>query len=264
MPLRQHRESLDALYRQYAHARYIHPDPLEFLYRFDDVADREIVGLIASSLAYGRVAQILRSVESALERMDGSPARFLRDTAPTKIRSRTRGFVHRFTTDDDLARLLIGMKTLLKRYGSLNAAFAGKLSPGDVTVLPALAAFARELNDCGGGERNYLVVSPADGSACKRMNLYLRWMVRRVDVDLGGWRGVDPSMLVVPLDTHMHRLAMRLGATRRKSGDLRTAMEITSAFALLAPDDPVRYDFPLTRMGIYPGAQVPDFLRPRG
>ncbi len=96
-----------------------------------------------------------------------------------------------------------------------------------------------------------LLPSPGKGSACKRLNLFLRWMVRSDDVDPGGWSGVDAGKLIVPLDTHMHRMGLEVGLTRRKQADMQAALEVTRAFRTIAPEDPVRYDFALTRLGIH-------------
>jgi len=123
-------------------------------------------------------------------------------------------------------------------------------------LLPALGRFVDELCSAAGGLDDHLLPRPERGSACKRLNLWLRWMVRRDAVDPGGWTGVSPAQLVVPLDVHMHRICRALGLTRREAADLRTAVEITDAFRSFAPDDPVRYDFALTRLGIRPGPEA--------
>ena len=136
------------------------------------------------------------------------------------------------------------------RHGTLEACFREGLREEDETVLPALDRFAARLREAYNGRGNYLVSSPCDGSACKRMHLYLRWMVRRDSVDPGPWRGVPAAKLVAPLDTHMHRVALRLGLTRRKQANGATAVEITRAFRRIVPKDPVKYDFALTRPGI--------------
>ena len=252
-------DMLELLYRRLNRREYVHPDPLEFLYRYDDPRDREVVGLVASSLAYGRVAQILASVERALGPLGDSPARFIEDASAGKLRKLFAGFRHRFTTGDELAAMLAGAARLAEEHGSLGGAFAEFMSPGDETVLPALGRFTRELSSAGDLGRCHLVPDPRRGSACKRLLLYLRWMVRRDAVDPGGWDLVPASKLVVPLDTHMFRLCRAMGLTARKGADIRAALEVTAAFRGLAPDDPVRYDFALTRLGINPDVSASDF-----
>jgi len=252
------RSRLDRLYTEYNKPELIHPDPLEFLGQYDDVKDREIVGLVASSLAYGRVSQILRSVESVLDRMKPSPYIFLTKSSNKRIRDTFKGFKHRFSTDSDLSNLLIGTKCAIERYGSLNECFLRGYDVSHDTIQPALTSFVNLLTRHG-GETN-LLSDPAKGSACKRLHLFLRWMVREDDVDPGGWKGISPSKLIVPLDTHMHKIGLGLNMTKRRQGNLKTAAEITKAFAKICPDDPTKYDFALTRFGIRDDMQMEDMF----
>jgi len=243
-------ELLEELYNRYNRREFVHPDPLEFLYDYEESADREVVALVASSLAYGKVAQILKSVGAVLERMGPSPAGFLRVSSSRSLEDGFRGFKHRMTTGRDLARVLAGAQTAIERYGSLNACFVSNMGPDDETVIPALSSFVAEISGESGGACGFHLPSPVKGSACKRLNLFLRWLVRKDEVDPGGWEGVPAARLVVPLDTHMYKICFKLGLTRRKQADLRTALEITSRFRDIAPEDPVKYDFALTRLGI--------------
>ncbi|MCJ7745816.1 MAG: TIGR02757 family protein [Actinobacteria bacterium] len=243
-------ESLEGLYNKYNRREFVHPDPLEFLYSYDELADREIVALIASLLAYGKVAQILKSVGAVLERMGPSPAEFLAASSDRSLVHELSGFKHRMTTGQDLARVLEGAKRVIERYGSLNGCFVSGIRKGDETVIPALSSFVAEISEESGGSCEFHLPSPDRGSACKRLNLFLRWLVRKDEVDPGGWEGVPPSKLVVPLDTHMHKICFEHGLTKRRQADLRTALEITSRFRGITPDDPVKYDFALTRLGI--------------
>jgi len=245
------KEKLDRLYEQYNQRKYVHPDPLEFLYFFDDIRDREIVGLIASSLAYGKVAQILKSVSRVLEIMGCSPTDYLHSTSDNEIMHHFDSFVHRFAKGKHLSALLIGIKRSIDEYGSLYNCFLSGFSNSDDTVMPALSAFSKIItgtgSDCHPG---HLIPSPDKGSACKRLNLFLRWMIRCDDVDPGGWYGIAASKLIVPLDTHMFQIAGQLGLTKRNQANLKTAIEITKGYKCWSPDDPVRYDFALTRFGI--------------
>jgi uncharacterized protein (TIGR02757 family) len=240
---------LERLYALYNRQEYVHPDPLEFLYRYRDPLDREIVGLISSSLAYGQVSQIIKSVQLVLGRMP-SPRDFLLRSSLKSLRHALAQFRHRFTSGHELACMLFGAGRILKRYGSLNECFRKGMGRRDGSVIPALSAFVAKMNQASGVQLGYLLPSPENGSACKRPNLFLRWMVRRDDVDPGGWRGISSSKLIVPLDTHMHKISLALGLTRRRQGDMRTALEITQAFRRFSPQDPAKYDFALTRLGI--------------
>ncbi len=254
------KEILEELYSRYNHRKFVHPDPLEFLYPYTDLRDREIVALIASCLAYGRVIQILRSVASVLGRMDPSPYLFLMNASYKQIRASFSGFKHRFTGEEDLSSMLWAVRAAIEEYGSLQQCFMAELKEDDETVLPALTAFVKALSlkfpRCLDG----FLPCPSKRSACKRLHLFLRWMVRRDEVDPGGWDLVPVSKLMVPLDTHMHRMGLVLRLTTRKQADLQTAIEITNAFRKVAPHDPVRYDFALTRLGIRDDLSPQEFI----
>jgi uncharacterized protein (TIGR02757 family) len=254
------KKKLEELYSFYNDRKFVHPDPLEFLYDYPDPFDMELVGLIASSLAYGRVAQILKSVSIVLEKMPGSPRKFLMESSDKAIRSACSGFKHRFTTGDEMASMLISARGLIEEFGTLQECFLTSFSKNDETVLPALAAFIRRFNGDDPDSKNSLLPSPEKGSACKRLNLFLRWMVREDAVDPGGWKGIPASKLIIPLDTHMYRICSSLKMTCRKPADMVTALEITDYFRKISPEDPVRYDFAITRLGIRDDAESGPFI----
>ncbi|NLO90411.1 MAG: TIGR02757 family protein [Elusimicrobia bacterium] len=238
--------ALEQLYKRYNKREYVHPDPLEFLYRFDDVRDRELAGLVAASLAYGNVRQILKSVDKTLAAMGKSPRRYVEKTPAKTLLSDFSSFKHRFTTGAEMAALLNNAAAAVKKYGSLHACALEHHAQGGGGRGAALRGLAAELRPGA----PTLIPDPQASSALKRLNLYFRWMVRSDNVDPGGWDGLPPSALLVPLDTHMHRIARMLCLTARNPADMKTAVEITSAFAAYAPEDPVKYDFCLTRFGI--------------
>ena len=213
--------------------------------------------MIASSLAYGRVTQILRSVHAVLDCMGPHPARYLSDAGTQKIRRDFKGFRHRFNDGRDLADLLIGIKNALET-GSLQAIFSAGVHAGG-TVDAGLSALVDELVRPT-GRRSFLLADPKSGSACKRLHLLLRWLVRSDRVDIGLWDAVAPADLTVPLDTHMHAFAKRLGLTGRKSAGSATAAEVTDAYRQICPHDPVRYDFALTRLGMRGDCHAAEFL----
>jgi uncharacterized protein (TIGR02757 family) len=241
---------LDVLYQQYNRRELVYPDPLVFLYAYPDIRDREIAGLVASSLAYGRVAQIYKSLSWVLEKMGVSPYLFLKQSTRQSLNNALDGFSHRFATAENLANLMQAIKGVLDHYGSIYGCFLDGLTTESDTVLPALARFVAALTAGNSQGLGHLIPLPERGSACKRLNLFLRWMVRKDDVDPGGWDQVAASKLIIPLDVHMHRVGIRMGFTRRKQADMRTALEITRSFSRMIPDDPLRYDFTLCRMGM--------------
>jgi len=245
--------ALEKLYGHYNRFEHIHPDPLEFVYLYDTKPDRELSAFIASALAYGRVRQILRSVRSVLDIMGPSPSSFLRENRHAAIRKAYKFFKHRFTTGEILSDLLVALRKITLEYGSLESCFLAGFSEHDPNILPALTGLVKKLERACGRMIPMFLPSPEGGSACKRLNLFLRWMVRSDNVDPGIWQSIPASHLIVPLDTHMHRIASAMGLTSRKQADMRCAIEITDAFSAIRPDDPVRYDFALTRLGIKPG-----------
>ena len=257
------REVFERLYASLNRREFVHPDPLELLYGYPRLCDREVVGLIVACLAYGRVGQILKSASAVLAKMGCSPFEFVMRAPRRALRQRLSGFRHRFTTGDELVALIVGIRRVVEQFGSLQDCFVAGLGSADETVAGALAFFTSELAAGASGSTNTLLPSPGRGSACKRLNLFLRWMVRNDEVDPGGWERVAASRLIVPLDTHMHRIGLALGLTSRRSPTLRAALEITESFKRIAPNDPVRYDFALTRLAMTGGAALDDFLGDR-
>lgn len=241
------RKTLEEVYNRYTRRTFVNGDPLMFLYRYADVGDREIAALIASALAYGNVKQIERSVGRVLEIMGTSPRRFLMKSNRKSLDSAFAGFKHRWTTGEDLSILLLGKAHAIRTYGSLEACFVRGLDAGDEDIVPASNRFVEEVSN---GGRSTLLPSPCRGSACKRLNLFLRWMVRDDRVDPGGWKAVSPSKLLVPLDTHMYRMCIGMGMSTRKTADLKTVREVTAAFREICPNDPAKYDFALTRVSM--------------
>jgi len=220
----------------------------------------EIAALLAAELAYGKVQQIEKSLTDLLGRMGDSPFEFVGDFDGRK-RAKLKDFKHRFTTGDDISDLLILLKDVLKRHGSIEKFFAQGYNSDDKDIIPALSKFCDSLlemhakthNGCIPKGLGYLLVRPAAGSACKRLNLFLRWMVRDDDVDTGLWRSIDKSKLIVPVDVHMSRLCRILGFYDHETVSLKTAIKITESFAEVEPGDPVKYDFALSRIGILEG-----------
>ncbi len=244
---------LDELYNFYNNRKFVHPDPLEFLYNYKDFEDIEVVGIISAVLSYGKVQQILKSVSFILERLGQHPAKFLKDNNKDFLISKFEkyyiSFKHRFTTSAEIINFLLNIKSVLEKYKTLNNCFL-KTYNEEHGILPALHFFIKELrlNECS--YYNSLLPKPYGKCAYKRLNLFLRWMVRKDNIDLGIWQGISTSSLIIPLDIHMYRIAKNLNLTQRKQSDIITAIEITQSLKKFDPYDPVKYDFALTRLPI--------------
>ncbi len=231
-------------------------DPIEFPGRFSNPRDVEVAGLLGAALAYGRADLFKPKVDSLLSVMGGSPAAFVAELTVPRAAKLLDGFVYRFNLGADVAVLLLGMGKVLRERGSLEAAFVGETQHGRLSSFCSTireSAPLREILRRVGPTRGlaHLLPSPLGAGAAKRLNLYLRWMVRGPDgTDFGVWKRVKPAELVIPLDTHVMRMARLLGLTARKDATWRTAEEVTASLRLLDPADPVRYDFALCHYGM--------------
>ncbi len=253
---------LDSLSRSYA-AAIDQRDPIRFAASYERPEDREVAAWIASAFSYGRVETILASVGRILAALGPRPARALDRISDFQrfAREDLAGFRHRFHSAQDAATLLYAIASARVDAGSVRAFFERDHRPEErdvggllVRVVDRILAFdwrpANERRTLPAvSPARFFFPSPASGSACKRWNLYLRWMVRKDALDLGLWSGIPTSRLVIPTDTHVHRVARRLGLTRRKAADWKTAREITDRLAHFDPEDPVRYDYALCEIG---------------
>lgn len=239
---------LDCLYDRYNDPQYIDPDPLVFVYHYKEQPDREIAGFIAACFAYGRVEMIMKTVDRILTGLGPDPAGFLSGSTRRDLEQMFDGFCYRFATRIHLVNLLMGLKGVVARFSSLEACFQTGLDRTDETVLSGLRFLSDQIRD--NREIGHLLADPGKSSACKRSHLFLRWMIRHDRVDPGCWQDVPAAKLIIPLDRHMFTAGTMLGFTKRKSADLKTALEITKGFRQIDPQDPVKYDFCLTRFGI--------------
>ncbi len=231
-------------------------DPVGVVRRFDDPLDREIVGLAATGLAFGNVKTIRAKLEELLDRVGPSPHRQAEDAK--KLGRSLATFRHRVFVGDDLARLLIGARAVQKKYGTLGARFVAHFEGTNGDLRETLARFTGDVRDAGDlrvrsdGRRGpaHLLPDPRAGSGCKRLLLYLRWMVRPADgIDLGQW-DIPARALLIPVDTHIHKLARNLALTDRVDLSWKTAEEITAGLRRFDREDPAKYDFSLCHLGM--------------
>lgn len=250
---------LAEIYSQCTLRRRLRRDPLAIASAYPSVADREVAALVCSTLAFGAVDLIMRACRTALAPLGRNPARQLDAMSDADIKRQWSGFQYRFCFPDDMISLLRAVKRARAEAGSLEQLFldgdpgGGDVASGVSAFVASLRSLARRAGRGGGQIRENLLPDPARGSACKRLFLFMRWMVRRDAVDPGGWDRVDRARLIVPLDLHMLRVCTeRLGIIASPYATLRNALAATAAFRLYAPDDPVKFDFALTRPGIDP------------
>lgn len=245
------RERLDALLASYDPESTRSRDPVGFVHQYDSPEDQEVVGLVAASLAFGNALAARHSIDNVLERLGEDPAAFVRASTEAELRRKLRGFVHRIYRGEHLATMLFHAGELQREHGTLGEAFASYHNRNGGNFRESLAEFADSLRgDATDRSTRHLVSDPRAGSACKRLVLYTRWMVRPADgVDLGLW-SISPAELVIPVDTHIHRISRNLGLTRRQTASWATAEEITAALRKLDPLDPVKYDFALCHLGV--------------
>lgn len=241
---------LESLYAQFHDRRYLGTDPIEFAGSELGVADREITALVCALLSYGNVRAIRRTVQEVRRVLGNRPRDYVLSRRRASMARDFAGFRYRFTSEDDLVGLLWGVRRVIADHGSIEACFAHHLAEDDATTVGALGGFVSEVQARSGRGLLHLLAHPERGSACKRMHLYLRWMVRRDLIDAGGWSAIGPGQLVVPLDTHVHRLALARGWTKRRQGNGVTALEVTAFLRRVCAGDPLRYDFCMTRPGI--------------
>ena len=254
------REPLERLYREFDYGARVERDAIRFPLRYPEPRDREIVALLTACLAYGRVDLFSRALELVLAVMGPSPSMFVADFDPRRHGHAFDEFLYRFNRPRDIVAFCLVAREVLARYGTLEKCFVA----GDVDergpIAPALERFARVFLEAdltavfprGRLSRGYrhLFPLPSVGGPCKRLHLFLRWMVRREPPDFGLWTAVAPARLLIPVDTHIENMSRAIGLTRRRSRNWRMAEEITARLALLDPADPVKYDFALchTRM----------------
>jgi uncharacterized protein (TIGR02757 family) len=237
------KQALDALYANF-NAPESALDPIQIVRRYERLDDREIVAFIAAGLAFGRVASVMQSIEAVLRVMGPSPAAFVRAFDAKRDGPALKAFVHRWIRGRDVVILLSALRRMLESHGSIEGFFAAGYDEAHTDLAPAIESFSTRAG------KSYFFTRPSTGSACKRMNLFLRWMVRRDGVDPGGWTRIPASKLLVPLDTHTIRVGKCLRLTKRASPGWKMAADITEALRAFDPHDPVRYDFSLCHLSM--------------
>lgn len=239
---------------------FITDDPILIPRSYSDPRDKEIAGFFAATLAWGQRKTIINKCHNLFSRMDNKPFEFITEHGENDLRQ-LEGFAHRTFNSTDLLYFVHRLKRFYEEEGSLEGAFFNDTDPGNEPVYHGLISFRnRFFDESFAPERSKKhIASPARGSACKRLNMYLRWMVRSPEkgVDLGIWNAVKPKDLFCPLDVHVSRVARSFGLLERVQDDWKACVELTGNLRKLDPIDPVHYDLALFGLGVKGYLQEP-------
>ncbi len=250
------KQNLENHYKAFDRTK-LEPDPLQFLHLFKDERDIEVVGLIASIFAYGNVKQIENTLKKFIVVFDGNPYSFIINFSLSKDSKKISGIKHRFYSEDDVLKLFFILNKEIKKHKTIKQIFLQGYNISDDNVKNGISNFSNHFinsfietfGKVSDGIK-FMFPLPEKGSACKRMNLYLRWMVRKDELDFGLWKEIQASKLIIPVDTHIARISRSLKLTKRKNADWKMAEEITSNLKKFDPEDPIKYDFAICHIGI--------------
>lgn len=256
----QLKKTLERFYRDFDFKERIKHDPIEIPRRYSDPEDIEVAAFVSSCLAYGKVDLFKPVIENILKPGAKHPAAFIANFSLKKDAKYFKGISYRFNREKDILCLIYIMSKALRKHGTLKGLFYSHFKTEHVDIKEALTGFITSLTEINTSPvygknimpsgLKQLLASPKTESACKRMNLFLRWLVRDKDIDFGIWERIAPAKLIIPLDTHIARISRCLGLTDRKSPDWKMAKEISESLKKLDPDDPLKYDFALCHQGI--------------
>lgn len=244
-------EELETLYQKFNDRRYRTTDPIQFAHRYSKIEDIEIVALVSALFAYGNVKSMCKTLEVLIQFLGPTPALKLKSLDAKNLKAELPLIYYRFFSTEDVHQLLIRIASIIQERGSLRSCMMDIWSKNQGDILESLFLFRKLfLNE----ERSspgmkFMFPHPKEGAA-KRLHMFLRWMVRSDEVDLGVWDFIPTSALIVPLDTHVFKAARRLRLTRRKTPSLKAALEVTQGLRRICPQDPLKYDFALCHSGM--------------
>lgn len=243
------KNKLEKLAKKYEVVEFIKNDPIQFPQRFKTIDNIEIAAFLSSLFAYGNREVFIKKLDELFEIMQDKPLDFVLNFNPNLL----RGFNYRFAKDSDIIEVFRILNKLYLKDGGLKKLFEyGYNLEKDIFVMLQSVVdyfYSKVKNDVGAGFY-HLIPNPQNGGAMKRMNLFLRWMVRRGPVDLGIWDFVSPSELLIPLDVHVARLSREMGLLRRSSNDAKAVIELTQNLKKIDKNDPVKFDFAIFGLGI--------------
>jgi uncharacterized protein (TIGR02757 family) len=248
---------LDYHYKEFDKSK-ISPDPLQFLHFFKEERDIEVIGFLASVFAYGNVKQINNSLERIRNIVGATPLKYVTNFSKNNYKD-FQGLRHRFYKEVDIVNLFLVLSHIYKNFNSLKNLFLTFYNPREPNLKNSISKLSDHLIETVkliSGRKNvtsgikFMFPNPANGSACKRMNLFLRWMIRNDELDFGIWNEIPTNKLVIPVDTHIAKICTSLKLTARKNVGWNMAEEITENLKKFDPIDPVKYDFALCHISM--------------
>ena len=249
-------ELLEDRYQRYNTPDFIETDPIYIPHQFTEKEDIEIAGFLTALIAWGRRSSILKNAQSLIERMDFAPYDFIQNSQDEDQES-LQGFVHRTFNEIDCLALVKALSWVYREKGGLEAIFSQGIQADSADVLGGIVSARTQLVSIPHFPKrtHKHLANPLQGSAAKRINMFLRWMVRSDSngVDFGLWKQIAPAQLICPLDVHTGNVARKLGLLQRKQNDWKAAVELTEALRAYCPEDPIKYDYSLFGLGVFEG-----------
>ncbi|HCN37597.1 MAG TPA: TIGR02757 family protein [Bacteroidetes bacterium] len=243
---------LEDIYSKYKH-KHSSIDPVWILHNCKSDSDREVLGLIVSCYSYGNIDLINRFINKFIEISGMGVTEFIKNRSEAKDKKYFKEMNYRFNNSEDFVLLLLNIKSVLEKKKSLSVLIK-ELADKNLSVINIISDFVDELKFIKSKKQknfDYLLPHPGKGSTCKRMNLYFRWMVREDEIDLGVWKKfINKSELIMPVDTHIYKVSQELKMIKRKSCDMKYALELTDFLKSFDPTDPVRFDFALCHIKV--------------
>jgi uncharacterized protein (TIGR02757 family) len=242
---------LDEKAEEFNRPAFIQSDPVQVAHQFSGKEDVEIAGFLSATIAWGNRTAIINNALRLMQMMDNEPFNFTLNASPSEL-SRLKKFIHRTFNGDDSIYFIHSLRNIYVRHAGLQNVFESGFEDGK-TVCSALTHFHRIFFELPGERTQKHVPNVEKGASAKRLNMFLRWMVRndKAGVDFGLWKGIPKSALMLPLDVHTGNVGRKLGLLQRRSNDWKAVEEITSALRSFDPEDPVKYDFALFGLGVF-------------
>tara|TARA_A100001037_G_scaffold148974_1_gene134583 strand:+ start:36758 stop:37675 length:918 start_codon:yes stop_codon:yes gene_type:complete len=254
------KRKLEIIFKKYNQNIFLNSDPLGIVHEYKNSKDQELVAFVSSTFAFGNITYIRKTLKAIFFELGKSPTNTLFNMGSNLDNTLFRDFKYRWINSSAIRTFMLILSSILKKYGSLENCFLENYKKDEETLRDSLIHFRnklinegknRKIDEKGNQGLQYLLPDPSKSSPCKRFNLFLRWVIRPSDgIDLGLWRSIHTNQLTIPLDTHMAKICVQIGLTKRKITNYLTAEDITNSLKAIDPIDPTRFDFAISRLGI--------------